>query len=82
MRGDLLRVTLLLLLLVVSVRPSPAPELQAFARIQRLLRGLLGLGQAEEKVDLTDDLSQAGAEQGYQVLQSFEVREFYSNLSY
>ena len=74
MRGDLL--ALLLLLLVVSVEPGPAPELRAWSRLKRVLNHLLSLGTAEEKAEGGDD-SQDVPGQDYQVLRSFEVREFH-----
>ena len=71
MRGDLL--ALLLLLLVVSGQPGPSSDYQAFARLKRVMSHLLSLDPAEEKVE-DDDHRQE--QEDYQVLQTFEVRQF------
>merc|ERR1712110_162873 len=75
MRGDLLTLTVILLLLVVSVQPNPAPQLRSWYRLSRLFNGLLSLGGAEKTVEEAEDDIQDVPPQDYQVLQSFEGYE-------
>ena len=79
MRGDLLTLTVILLLLVVSVQPNPAPQLRSWYRLSRLFNGLLSLGGAEKTVEEAEDDIQDVPPQDYQVLQSYEVKRLLFN---
>ena len=79
MRGDLLTLTVILLLLVVSVQPNPAPQLRSWYRLSRLFNGLLSLGGAEKTVEEAENDIQDVPYQDYQVLKSFEVKRLLFN---